>query len=159
MGRHTVEPDPLERFESEHDEALRALNRLELATDALEHAERPEQFLATVREVHTFLTTVVREHNDNEEWALFGLLGEDAPVALFEEEHRTLRQLERNLAAALDGSDPAREVPSPARAVIDLLRAHIERENEVLFPMARTLLGPEGIETVARRLAQPGRAG
>lgn len=154
MGCHTVEPDPLQRFEAEHDEALRALNRLELATDALQRTDRPEQYLATVREVHTFLTTAVREHNDNEERALFGLLGDDAPVASFEEEHRTLRQLERNLGDALNGPDPAREVPSFAHAVIDLLRAHIERENEVLFPMARTLLGPEGLAAVARRLAR-----
>jgi hemerythrin-like domain-containing protein len=39
--------------------------------------------------------------------------------------------------------------------MIDLLREHIERENEMLFPLARTLLGPEGVALVARRLTEP----
>lgn len=83
MGSDAVAPDPFARFESEHEEALRALNRLESAADALERGERPAPYLETVHEVHTFLTTAVRQHNDNEERALFGLLDEEAPVALF----------------------------------------------------------------------------
>lgn len=158
MGRHTVEPDPFRQFEAEHDEALRVLIRLEHAAEALEHGERPEPHLEIVREAHTFVTTAVRAHNDNEERALFellNLLDEDAPVAIFEDEHRALRQLEGNLGAALDGPHPAIEVPKAARTMIDLLREHIERENEMLFPLARTLLGPEGVALVARRLTEP----
>jgi hemerythrin-like domain-containing protein len=152
MGSDAVALDPFAQFESEHEEALRALNRLESAADALERGERPEPYLETVHEVHTFLTTAVRQHNDNEEGALFGFLDEEAPVALFEQEHRMLRHLEDELGQALSGPSPATDVPAPARAMIDLLRAHIERENEVLFPMARALLGPDGIAMVARRL-------
>lgn len=153
MGRDTLNLDPFERFETEHAEALRALDRLERCAEALERGEHPAAYLGTVSEVHTFLTTAVRAHNENEERALFSVLGEDAPVAVFEEEHRTLRQLERDLGRALDDPDPAATVPPTARATIDLLRAHIARENDVLFPMARALLGPEGVAIVARRLA------
>jgi hypothetical protein len=35
MGRDTMSPDPFERFEAEHAEALRALARLEWAVDTL----------------------------------------------------------------------------------------------------------------------------
>ena len=43
---------------------------------------------------------------------------------------------------------------SAALEIVDLLRAHIARENEVLFPMARGLLGVEGLARVARRLEE-----
>ncbi len=153
MGGHTVAPDPFQRFEEEHAEALRELQRLEHAAMALENGERPSSYLRIVREVHTFLSTAVRTHNENEERALFGLLGEDAPVALFEEEHRMLRTMEHDLGRALDGRDPVQDIPPIARELIGILRAHIEREDQVLFPMARALLGPEGTAVVARRLA------
>jgi hemerythrin-like domain-containing protein len=32
---------------------------------------------------------------------------------------------------------------------VDLLRAHIQREDEVLFPLARELLGVEGLAKAA----------
>ncbi|MGH7635766.1 MAG: hypothetical protein ACRENC_18715 [Gemmatimonadaceae bacterium] len=52
----------------------------------------------------------------------------------------------------MDGANPAGEVPPAAYDLIDLLRTHIERENEVLFPMARACLGPTGLSNVAERL-------
>jgi hemerythrin-like domain-containing protein len=45
-----------------------------------------------------------------------------------------------------------RAIAATALAIVELLRAHITREDEVLFPMARTLLGAEGLAAVARRL-------
>lgn len=157
MGRHTVEPDPFNRFEAEHDEALRVLQRLEYAAAALERGERPEPHLEVVREAHSFVTTTVRAHNDNEERALFDLLNvldQDAPVAVFIDEHRVLRELERNLGSALGSDHPAANVPEAAQVVIAFLRDHIERENEMLFPLARTLLGPKGVALVGRRLTE-----
>lgn len=152
MGGHTVNVDPLARFSEEHQEALRALIRLEDAAAALERGDAPASALRTAGEVCTFLSSTVREHNDNEERALFGEIAEEAPVALFIEEHRTLRRLESDLEDALNGPSPDQDVPSIARSVVDLLRAHIEREDRVLFPMARALLGPDGLARVSRRL-------
>lgn len=144
--------DPLKRFEREHEEALQALTRLEQAVQSLEEGKDPAPHLRAARDVQAFLCTAVREHNDNEEAALFAYLGEDAPIGPFEQEHRDLRVLERELEAALDGPDPALEVPPVARSILDLLRTHIARENDVLFPMARALLGTEGLVRVAKRL-------
>ena len=152
MGSDSVTADPLSRFEAEHADALVALDKLEAAALALERGDPPGALLAVVREVHRILTTEVREHNDNEERALFSLLGEDAPTAVFVEEHGTLRQLEHALVRAADAPDAARRVPPVARQVVALLRAHIARENDVLFPMARAVLGPEGLAAVAQRL-------
>jgi hemerythrin-like domain-containing protein len=79
--------DPLTRFEDEHHHALGELERLERAAEDLEDGEDPTEHLETMRQVHTFLSTAVREHNENEERALFPLLGDEAPTGVFEEEH------------------------------------------------------------------------
>ena len=143
--------DPLHRFEAEHEEALAALARLEAAALALRRGEPGAPHLAAACAVHNLLTSAVKDHNESEERALFPLIGDGAPVAPFVEEHGALRELERQLGLAL-ASGAAGRVPAPALAIVDLLRAHIARENVVLFPLARELLGPAGLAEVARRL-------
>lgn len=151
MGRHAVSGDPLARFEAEHAEALGELNRLETAVDALAANAEPGPQLAIVRAIHRFLSTTVRRHNENEEVALFPLL-QPGPTPPFVEDHQTLRAMEASLAAALAGRDPSVAVRQPARSLIGLLRGHIMRENEVLFPLARERLGAAGLREVAARL-------
>jgi hemerythrin-like domain-containing protein len=152
VGGDPVTGDPLRRLEAEHRDALAALLRLELAALALEHGAPPEPHLDTVREVLAILTTAVRAHNDSEEAALFPLLADQAPSAVFVDEHRELRALEQRLARELDGPRDRQALAATALAIVELLRAHIAREDEVLFPMARALLGAEGLAAVARRL-------
>lgn len=152
MGSHTVINDPFAHFEAEHEEALRALSRMEDAVGTLERDGNSPAALADIRDVLHFLETAVRIHNENEEKTFFGLMGQDSPVQLFEQEHGELRVLEAEMTRALHGERPARDVPPVARNLIGLLRDHIERENQMLFPMARALLGEDGMATVARRL-------
>ena len=146
--------DPIRRFEEEHEVALAALDRLEAAAEALRSGAPVEPHFATAREVHGLLCGAVRQHNEDEERALFPVLGEDAPLGPFLEEHGTLWKLEEDLAAALARADRER-VARLALDIVDLLRTHIRRENEVLFPMARALLGAEGLAIVARKLDMP----
>jgi hemerythrin-like domain-containing protein len=145
--------DPLRQFEAEHEVALARLALMERAAEALQRGAPTAAHLATLRDGHAFVSTVVRTHNENEEVALFTLMGEDTPVGMFVEEHRVLRQMEAQLEAALAGADAVTRAPPIARDLVDLLSAHIARENEVLFPMARTRLGTDGLAAVARRLA------
>ncbi|MBI1967059.1 MAG: hemerythrin domain-containing protein [Gemmatimonadetes bacterium] len=143
--------DALRRFEREHAEALAALARLEHAALALRGVGDPAPHFAAARDAHAFLEGPVKAHNLNEERALFPELGEDAPTAPFIDEHQTLWRLERELGAALRAADAERTADT-ALELAELLRAHIARENEILFPMARGLLGAEGLARVARRL-------
>ena len=152
MGYRAVTADVLVRFTMEHEQALAALDRLQRAATALDHGDPAEPHLRTVREVCATLCTTVREHNENEERVLFPLLGEDAPCEPFRQEHQVLRELEQRLDTALDGPSPERDIPPVAHALVDLLRAHIQREDEMLFPMARELLGAEELERAARML-------
>jgi len=146
-----VSDDPFQRFEAEHQEALGQLDRLEVAARGLRaRADHGAQF-EVARAVHQFLIGAVRAHNDREERALFPLLGDEAPTGLFVEEHGTLRGLERELDAALQAADAERSAAA-ALALVDLLRAHIAREDVVLFPVARARLGDVGLRELARRL-------
>jgi hemerythrin-like domain-containing protein len=147
--------DPIRRFEEEHDVALAALDRLEAAAEGLRSGAPAEPHFAAAREVHGLLCGAVRQHNEDEERALFPVLGEDAPLGPFLEEHETLWKLEEDLATAIDRADRER-VARVALDIVDLLRTHIRRENDVLFPMARALLGAEGLAIVARKLDAQG---
>ena len=151
MGGGPVKGDPLVRFQAEHQEALMVLGRLEGAALSLRRGGDAAPNLASALEAHAFLSTAVRAHNDNEERALFPLLGDDAPTAVFVEEHRRLRELEGELARVARRGD-ARMTADVALEMVELLRAHIAREDEVLFPMARERLGPAGLAQVAARL-------
>lgn len=144
--------DPFASLEAEHERALAALVRLESAAEGLEADPGSEPDRRMVRQVLDLLNGEVHEHNLKEERALFPLLGEDAPTALFEEEHRTLWALEQELERRLSRSRNDARVATVAREIADHLRAHIQRENDVLFPLARTLLGPGGLEELAQRL-------
>jgi hemerythrin-like domain-containing protein len=152
MGHRTVTADVLVRFTMEHEQALAALDRLERAAVALDHGDPAEPHLRTVREVGETLTTTVRQHNEDEERVLFPLLGEDAPCEPFRQEHQVLRELEQRLHSALEGPTPERDIPTVAHALVNLLREHIQREDDMLFPMAREMLGVEGLARAAGML-------
>ncbi len=145
--------DPIQRFEDEHQHALGELEKLEAAARAMAGAtgDVAEAQLEAARAAHEFLSTAVREHNENEELALFAVLGDEAPTEPFVEDHVAIRAMERRLAAAIEARDPT-ETAAAGLAIVDVLRDHIDREDNALFPMARELLGPEGLLEVARRL-------
>ena len=151
MGGDPVNTDPIRRFEQEHEVALAALARLEQAAHVLRGGGPAEPQFAVAREVHELLCGVVRQHNEDEERALFPALADEAPVGPFLDEHQTLWGLEEDLARAIDRRD-CEKVARVSLDIVDLLRAHIHRENEVLFPMARALLGPAGLAAVAKQL-------
>ncbi len=145
--------DPIQRFEDEHQHALGELEKLEAAARAMAGAagDVAETQLEAARAAHEFLSTAVREHNENEELALFSVLGDEAPTEPFVEDHVAIRAMERRLLAAIEARDTA-ETAAAGLAIVDALRDHIDREDNALFPMARELLGPEGLLEVARRL-------
>lgn len=136
--------DLIRRFEEEHDVALAALARLEAAAEALRSGGPVEPHFVTARQVHELLCGAIRRHNEDEERALFPVLGEAAPLGPFLEDHETLWSLEDELAVSLDKGDGDR-VARVAFEIVALLRAHIQRENEVLFPMARAALGTRSV--------------
>jgi regulator of cell morphogenesis and NO signaling len=93
----------------------------------------------------------VDTHFREEEQALFPILGrrigtEDGPIAVLMEEHCAFRRLQLEYERALAGLEAGREgdwqerLVGAADAMGSLLPPHIEKEDQVLFPMAEAVL-------------------
>jgi hemerythrin-like domain-containing protein len=135
----------------EHEVILRALAVLERIADR--PASREPVSDATLAELVELLQTFAdRCHHGKEEEHLFPAMrtkGMGGTLAIFLEEHEEGRGYVRTLA-----SGPAHftgdELAAAARRYVGLLRDHIQRENEVLFPLADGLFSPEEHAALAR---------
>lgn len=110
---------------------------------------------AALRDFLDFLRGEVREHLGFEEDALFPVLARhprlaQGPVAVMEAEHHELRALIAELAIGLRAGD-ADQPPTIARIIIALLRAHIDKEDHVLFPLAVRVLSAAELDEVEAR--------
>lgn len=154
---------PTARLREEHEVILRALAVLERLSWRLEAGEAVDrQDLAWLREF--FGTFADRCHHGKEEQHLFpalerqGIPREGGPLGVMLHEHEEGRALVRAMA---QGDD--RQAAAAIRQYAALLRAHIEKENGILFPLAEQVL-PEAeqrgllhaFEAVEEAVAGPG---
>jgi hemerythrin-like domain-containing protein len=151
---------------------------IESVMDALDayvdggHASAPQADLAR-------FTTVLRDfadafHHGKEEDILFasmvehGFPRDGGPIGMMLHEHDEGRSHVRALAALANiatpwTADQRRTVASHARAFTSLLRAHIQKEDQILYPMALTHLPEQSIAEMtgrfddfeSRQLAEP----
>lgn len=139
----------IEVISAEHRLVLRLLELFERYAEGVRVGLRPDpavgrRFLRLLREFADV------SHHDKEENILFawleeqGLPHEVGPLALLREEHALGRELRLALSLALDAlhEDPSdgevrQRFHGLARRFVDLLRAHIEKEEAVLLPLAR----------------------
>ena len=142
----------LEELSRQHRDAEQLLEELSAAVARLrsEGAGGPG-VLAELGRCRRLLQGEVDAHFREEEQALFPILGrrigtEEGPIAVLMEEHFAFRrhqlEYEQALAALEAGRDgPWREhLVAAARAIGSLLPPHIQKEDEVLFPMAEAVL-------------------
>jgi hemerythrin-like domain-containing protein len=92
-----------------------------------------------------------RNHHAKEELALFpamvkaGVPSEGGPIAVMLEEHVEGRRL----VTAMDLGTGAARIAA-CGAYISLLRAHIEKENEIVFPLADAVLDEQAMQGLRR---------
>jgi hemerythrin-like domain-containing protein/uncharacterized protein (DUF2249 family) len=147
----------------EHEVILRALALLERVTPGMA-AGAPAARTALPRLVEFFRTFADRCHHAKEEQHLFpalerrGVPREGGPVGVMLVEHDQGRRL---LAAML--ADDPRAAVEAAQTYIALLRAHIDKENDVLFALAEQVLADEeqqgllrAFDAVEREAVGPG---
>jgi hemerythrin-like domain-containing protein len=136
----------------EHEAILRDLERLESLVARIEQGEHIAaaeltDLVALLREY------AERRHHRKEEDLLFPLLAQrgvpspHGPLDVMLSEHRagralTDRMAEAALAYAAGEAGVLRAFCEEARCFVDLLRAHIHKEDRVLFAMADRLLEP-----------------
>ena len=130
----------------EHDELLARLDMLDpLIEDYRRAATTPQ-----AREIAARIRTIADEldhaepHHQREELILFPELerrGVAMPPRIMRREHDELRSWKRKLVGAAGTSRPDTEaVAEAAGTLASLLRDHIQKENEILYPMALTLI-------------------
>jgi hemerythrin-like domain-containing protein len=143
---------PTNVLREEHRVILRALALLESAAgvdpSAATSVEWWERVLGWLR------AFADRNHHDKEERYLFpalveaGVPSEGGPVGVMLAEHVEGRAL----IQAMRTADAAARAEA-ARRYVRLLRDHIDKENDVLFPLADAVLGEHAQQALARAFA------
>jgi regulator of cell morphogenesis and NO signaling len=110
-----------------------------------------------------FLQQEVMQHFTLEEDALFPVLGrhlgvEQGPLAVMNSEHQAFRELLGGLGTAL-GTQRLDMQRQYAAEIIELLRSHIMKEDDILFPMAQRILGEAEQREVDGRAAARNTSG
>lgn len=143
---------PTQVLKEEHTLILQALDALERKITQVESGAPadPAYFEKAVEFLRTFADKC---HHAKEEHLLFktmverGFPREAGPIAVMLHEHDIGRAFVRGIAEAAASPAPddaaVRRIIENGRGFIQLLRAHIDKENTILFPMADNVLGPE----------------
>jgi hemerythrin-like domain-containing protein len=150
--------DAIETLMNEHRVIERVLDGLVAFTGEVRRKGSTEK-----EELSRFVT-FIREfadacHHGKEEDILFGAMvehgfpREGGPVAVMLHEHDQGRALVGILKSRVDQQEPwtdadRQEVAQVASGFSDLLRAHIHKEDAILYPMAEQHLPPEVMEAV-----------
>lgn len=135
----------------EHRMIERVLDALEAAADRLEGGEpiAPAFFADAAEFIRGFADGC---HHHKEEGVLFvamhaaGMPTDGGPIGVMLAEHEEARALTRALrdgAGRMAAGEPASaRVVNAARGYVRLLRAHIQKEDHILFPMAEQVIAP-----------------
>jgi hemerythrin-like domain-containing protein len=166
-----VDTLPTDDLMSEHRVIERMLRILTNASDRLEKGESvpPELYVGAVDFLRNFADKC---HHSKEERLLFvkmmerGVSGEVGPIAVMMREHQDGRAHIKNLDkfSKEKVSKSAKEgLIKSSRAYVDLLSRHIQKEDEVLYPLANQILDKEdqkelekGFERVEEEVMGPG---
>ena len=140
--------ETIDELTREHDEVVRLISHLRSA-----HGDGDVPRLAQVaREI----ARVLGPHTQVEEHGLFPALTGDFPdqIAALEAEHR---RIESVLAEAADSTTPSDPTwPGRLMEAMAVLRDHILKEQDGVFPAALAMLGTEQWEAVAAARAEAG---
>jgi hemerythrin-like domain-containing protein len=151
-------------LKAEHEVILSVLDCLEKLADDVRGGGALD--LLSAREVLDFLGTFADKcHHGKEEGALFPMLGtkglptQVGPVAVMLAEHELGRAEIAGMRAEIAGpatvsAERALRFAVHANTYVDLLRDHIAKENNVLFPMADGMLAAAEQEQLLREFGK-----
>ena len=149
--------DPIDRLVREHRIVEGILDQVEAALTGGGATPPEAETIAAVRHHIGRLWPEFYHHSlQREEQMLFPLLASLAPpgqgpVAVMRQEHRLMAVGFRTILAP-DSSTA--DVVRSALVLCQVLRAHIQKEDGVLFPMAAQRLTPGQLETIGDRFTE-----
>ncbi len=156
--------NPIEKLVNEHKNILKGISILESSSNKLESGE------AISSDIFAGLIDFIRNyadkyHHAKEEDILFvsmekaGFPVQAGPVGVMLAEHDEgrgyLQAMEKaNLRYASGETAVINEIVENARGYIYLLRQHINKEDNILYPMAQNALGQSGIDAMVPKFDQ-----
>lgn len=150
----TTTDGPIEVLLGEHRTILQVLDEVERERTRLEGEGSLRE--AFWRDLLHFCDEFDHNlHHQKEEQLLFpaleaaGLSPTSGPTAVLRDEHRRSAFWRQRLEQALVARDRLR-VGAAAASYVDLVRLHVLKENQILFPLARHLLTTEQLERLHR---------
>lgn len=166
--------NPIEELKTEHQAvrlSLRILGRIAEDVDKRKRIVHRDDITAVIDFFRVF---VDRCHHGKEEKLLFpalqdlGVGREGGPIGVMLSEHEQGRRYVGEMAAAAreenSRADAAARFVRSARAYIDLLEMHIQKENQVLFPIGEKNLAEDrkvslqsGFDRIEEKEVGPGR--
>lgn len=156
---------PIELLEQEHRAIERVLETLDQYADAQLGSSTP----TTQRDLLQFAEFIQqfadRIHHGKEEDILFeqmvraGFPTDSGPLAVMYHEHEKGRAFARKLKSLGEKDSQWSQVDREhlkqvANGYTTLLRQHISKEDNILYPMAQTQLGSEGMDLIADAFAE-----
>jgi regulator of cell morphogenesis and NO signaling len=153
--------DPILLLMQEHEEGIKYLKRLGKAADYIHSNGFSFEAFKDVAEAIRFIDNEIRRHNEKEEKYLFPLLASHAsePVEPMRDEHRELWKAFKYLRECVKEVEEMKIYPTTVRdlvrlskSIVDLLTNHITKENEVLFPLAKSVLTKDEYALLTREI-------
>jgi hemerythrin-like domain-containing protein len=149
----------IDELKHDHDAILSSLSILDAMVGRLGKPNAPDA--DALRSYLGFLKEFADKcHHGKEEGILFpaltaaGMPSEGGPVGVMLHEHVEGRAFIQQMEKALAGKLDAHAFSQAATGYAELLRAHIAKENEVLFPMAERMLPAAQLEQIKGRFEQ-----
>lgn len=155
--------EPIGKLMAEHRMINKVLDAFDRWAETL-LIEGKEDRLTLKRFVSFFVDFADGAHHIKEERVLFatmmkhGFSKEEGPLAVMNQEHDEGRVLMQDLAKLATQPAPwdqesCREINAQAATYVTLLRNHIRKEDEVLYPMADRRLPPQAWKEIEQAFA------
>lgn len=148
MSQHCHHHNCIEELKSDHQNILAHLDDLEKAIN------QSEISYARVEEFLSFTETFAEPHHQKEEQVLFpilekkGIPNEGGPIGMMLLEHATKRDYLAKMREALQENDESK-LKENTQAMISLLKDHIYKEDNILYPCAQDMLTKEELASLA----------
>ena len=149
----------IDDLKHEHEAILSSLATLDVMVDRATKGGQvgPEDVRGFIRFLKEFADTC---HHGKEEGILFptlvqaGMPERGGPIGVMLTEHTEGRRLIKDMEDAAAGTLAAERFARAAQEYAGLLRAHIQKENNVLFPAAERVLSPDELERIHGRFEE-----
>lgn len=144
----------IQLFEHDHSHALRKLRRLRQDIKGVREYKTIDVARESIQDFADFLEHALKTHFKQEEVALFPYLKQKmgeayGPIDAMIDDHKQIDQAHATMMRELRKETPdLDELCQAADTILDVLEPHIDKEEEVIQPMALRLLTPEQLKEV-----------